>query len=103
MSFGPIGNTAGLSGSQNDAASQLRRTQADQKAQRAEGLGATDGDAETSDRDADGRRLWEQAQDQTDDESASGEEEGREKGDANGQRKSKDATGDAGGLLDLTG
>ena len=97
MTFGPIGNTGGLSGSQNDAASHLRRTGADQKAQSAEGLGATDRDAETSDRDADGRRLWE----------ATGKRPSENSGEENAQtgssRKSRDASGDSGGLLDLTG
>jgi len=58
MTVGPMGNTPGLSGSQNDAASHVRRNQSVEKAEKAEGLGATDADQETSDRDADGRRLW---------------------------------------------
>ena len=103
MTFGPIGNPAGLSGAQNDAASQLRRAQADQKAHRAEGLGAADGDAETSDRDADGRRLWELAQQQNEDETAQEEAADDETDKAGSVRKSKDATGETGGLLDLTG
>ena len=102
MTVGPLGNTAGLSGSQNDAASALRRTQSDQKAQRAEGLGATDADAETSDRDADGRRLWERAQDST--EESVDEDKSNDEANSDGSpRQSKDASGEAGGLLDLTG
>lgn len=102
MTVGPMGNTAGLSGSQNDAASALRRTKSDQKAQRAEGLGATDADKETSDRDADGRRLWERAQ-ESDGESTE-EEALHDEGKADGcPRQSKDASGESGGLLDLTG
>ena len=103
MTFGPIGNTAGLSGSQNDAANQVRRTQADQKAQRAEGLGATDSDAETSDRDADGRRLWELAQQSSDEDAAHQEAAQDEPGETGAARQSKDAAGESGGLLDLTG
>ena len=98
MTFGPIGNTAGLSGAQNDTASQLRRAQADQKAQKAEGLGATDGDAETSDRDADGRRMWEVAQKAGEDETAA-----EDTGHAKSTKQSKDVSGKSGGLLDLTG
>lgn len=102
MTVGPMGNTAGLSGSQNDAASALRRTNSDQKAQRAEGLGATDADKETSDRDADGRRLWERTQESTDE--AVQEEASTDEENADGSpRQSKDATGESGGLLDLTG
>ena len=103
MAFGPIGNSAGLSGSQNDAASQLRKTKADHKAQRAEGLGATEGDTETSDRDADGRRLWERAQEQAEDGSVPEDPAHDESTKTNPVRQSKDATGDTGGLLDLTG
>ena len=98
MTFGPIGNTGGLSGSQNDAASHLRRANADQKAQRAEGLGATDRDAETSERDADGRRLWE-IDKQRDEEDSSDESQTE----SSPNRKSRDVSGDSGGLLDLTG
>ena len=98
MTFGPLGNTAGLSGSQNDAASALRRTTSDQKAKRAEGLGATDADKETSDRDADGRRLWEFGRNKDDSDKTS-----EESGQTHAPRQSKDATGESGGLLDLTG
>ena len=76
MSIGPTGGIAGsaagsplaqTSGSEvqraeQDAAGQKRRIQMDQKAENAAGIGETDGeDHETEERDADGRRLWEES------------------------------------------
>ena len=97
MSVGPLGNTAGLSGSQNDAASTIRRARADQKSEKAEGLGATDAEQETSDRDADGRRIWEITE-QPDSESGDADHEPGSQ-----QCQAKDPSGNSGGLLDLTG
>ena len=111
MSLGPLGGIAGsaagsplaqIKGSdveraQQDAAGQERRVHADQTAENAAGIGEADGEAhETTERDADGRRLWEapsQRQESDDDE-------------GNGppvDRRSKDTTGQSGNLLDLTG
>lgn len=98
MSVGPLGNTPALSGAQNDAASQVRRSRADSKSEQAQSLGEAEVDQEASDRDADGRKIWEFA------------EQGEEKEDATGvqdestsPRQAKDPTGDCGGLLDLSG
>ena len=77
-----------------DAGSQQRKVATDKKAQDAAGVGKTDGDHEAGDRDADGRRLWEQ---------------GPEVGDAEAEaekapeRKSKSVDDDAGNSLDLSG
>lgn len=112
MSVGPMGGVAGsVAGSplaqtkgseperaQQDAVAQQRRVESDQKADSAAGIGETDGeDHETAERDADGRRPWEpppEAKDpeQTEDQSA-----------PPAQPQSKDATGQSGNLLDLSG
>ena len=112
MSLGPLGGIGGsaagsplaqVKGSdveraQQDATSQQRRVQADQKAENAAGIGEADGeDHETTERDADGRRLWEAPSQEK--ESDASEEGSRSPDD----RRSKDTTGQSGNLLDLTG
>ena len=112
MSVGPMGGVAGsVAGSplaqtkgseperaQQDAVAQQRRAESDQKADSAAGIGETDGeDHETAVRDADGRRPWEpppeaKNAEQTEDQSA-----------PPAQPQSKDATGQSGNLLDLSG
>jgi len=81
---------------QNEAASHERRVASDRRADSAAGIGQTDGeDHQTAERDADGRRIW--------------EETGRRKKpnpDAPSDLqppRSKDATGQSGTLLDLSG
>jgi hypothetical protein len=79
--------------SQDVSAQQLQALNAEH-AEQAEGVGTTDGeDTETSDRDADGRRLWE-APPKTGRKSAGLEPR---------QQLSKDVTGEAGQTLDLSG
>jgi len=112
MSVGPLGGiAAGAAGSplaqthgseidraRHDAAAQQRKLRSDQKAEDASGIGETDGeDHETEDRDADGRRLWE--------ESPSPDEgkAGASTSDSSGAARGKDATGQSGNLLDLSG
>src|SRR4249920_3136861 len=109
MSMGPVGgvvgSAAGTSLSQTagseterakDSLSQQRQVDANQKAELAAGIGQTEQDQESSERDADGRRLWEapvkpgKAQDTTEDDAAH-------------SRQSKDPTGQSGTKLDLTG
>ena len=111
MSMGPLGGVAGsgvgsplaqttgsdVERAQQDVGNQQRRVSSDQKAENAAGIGETDGeDHETAERDADGRRLWEEPAKAAGDES-------EEQPDAEKQRQSKDATGLSGNLLDLTG
>ena len=67
-----------------------------QKAEDAAGIGKTNEDEGASDRDADGRRLWEQIQ-HGEDKSDSPTEE------PTAPPLSMDPTGQAGGNLDLTG
>ena len=112
MSLGPLGGIAGSAAgsplaqtkssdverAQQDTGNQQRRVQTDQKAEDAAGIGETDGeDHETAERDADGRRLWE--------EPAPGSAPDAPEEDASRpvDRRSKDTTGQAGNLLDLTG
>jgi hypothetical protein len=110
MSVGPMGglpaSAAGASlaqtkGSdvdrtQQDSAAQQRRVQTDQKAEMAAGIGETDGeDHATGERDADGRRLWEQMGDGS-------EKHGTGESGAD-QSRPKDPTGQSGSLLDLSG
>jgi len=112
MSVGPLGGIAGsVAGSPfaqkhgseveragQEKSSQQRRIATDQKAESAAGVGEADGqDHETAERDADGRRLWEAPPEaeQTDQDSPAAEE--------SSPRKSKDATGQSGNLLDLSG
>ncbi len=78
-----------------DAAAQQRKIRNDQKAEDAAGIGETDGDDhQAEDRDADGRRLWE--------ESPQPPSAGVTSPDAAGPR-GKDPTGHSGNLLDLSG
>ena len=110
MSVGPLGGLVGsLAGSplaqtkgseieraQHDASAQQRQAVSDRKAESASGIGETDGqDHETSDRDADGRRLWERPP----------AKNALEAGDPAEleQKLSKDVTGQAGNTLDLSG
>jgi hypothetical protein len=107
MGFSGItGSAAGASLSQTsgsetervrkDALTQNRQADAASKAERASGIGQTEQDQETSERDADGRRFWESPQEAA----ARGTE-----GSVNEppSRQSKDATGQSGTQLDLTG
>lgn len=107
MSVGPLGGVAGsaagsplsqtkgseIERSQNDSAGAERQARADEKADSAAGVGQTTEDQETSDRDADGRRIWEiGGQDQPDEQQTDEE-----------TRQGKDPTGASGTTLDLTG
>ncbi len=109
MSIGPLGGlAASAAGSplaqshgsevdrtRQDTAAQQRKALSVQKAEDAAGISQTDGeDHETEDRDADGRRLWEETPKPDD-----------EKTEASVPTESriKDPTGEAGNLLDLSG
>ena len=111
MSMGPVGGIAGSAAgsplsqttgsdvqrAQQETGNQQRRIQADQKAENAAGIGEADGeDHLASERDADGRRPWE--------ETPQGEASHESEGDSGtGDRRSKDPSGQSGNLLDLTG
>ncbi len=110
MSVGPMGglpaSAAGLSlaqskGSdvdrtQQDTAAQQRQVQSGLKAESAAGIGEADGeDHATGERDADGRRLWEEMPGDHQD-----EPENENQPDPHG---CKDPSGERGNLLDLSG
>ncbi len=110
MSIGSLGGiAAGIAGSplaqtkgpdleraQQDTGAQERRLQNERKAENAAGIGETDGeDHETAERDADGRRMWE--------EPARPAKPASDDAPPAGVRQSKDASGETGTQLDLTG
>lgn len=81
---------------QHDAVNQQRQAANDAKAELAAGIGAADGEEHaTQERDADGRRLWE----------GTPNAKPRQPEGANEHplRQSKDASGNCGNQLDLTG
>src|SRR4051812_48995592 len=73
MSMGPLGGIVGSAAgtslsqtagaeterSQRDTAAQQRQTDGNERTELAAGIGQTQEDQESSERDADGRRLWE--------------------------------------------
>ena len=114
MSIGPMGGIpasaagaplAQTKGSESERAqestAQQRRTKTDAKAEAAAGIGETSEDQESSDRDADGRRLWEhkeQDEETEQDDNITETEEG-----VSSPRQVKDVHGESGNELDLTG
>jgi hypothetical protein len=94
----PLSQTAGSDAErvQKDALHQQRQTDSNQQAERAAGIGQTEQDQQSSERDADGRRLWE-APGKTSKESV------KEAASESVVRQSKDASGQSGTQLDLTG
>ena len=105
MSIGIAASVAGVSLAQVkgseldrshvDAVNQQRQAVNDAKAESAAGIGATDEDQSAQDRDADGRRLWEVT--------AEGQARPTDAAEEPPARQSKDATGNRGTQLDLTG
>ncbi len=109
MSMGPLGGVnAGVVGSaagsalsqtkgssseraSKDSAAQERTKDTDIKTEKASGIGETESDSKASDRDADGRRLWERPKD-----GEQGEDE------TNEEQDNKTDKDDTGGHLDLT-
>src|SRR4249919_2214218 len=73
MSMGPLGGVVGSAAgtslsqtagaeterTQRDTATQHRQIDGNERSERASGIGQTEQDQESSERDADGRRLWE--------------------------------------------
>jgi hypothetical protein len=94
----PLSQTAGseTERAQKESLSQQRQADASQHADQSAGIGQTEQDQGTSDRDADGRRLWEAPVD--------GKKEIATVAEAEAEaRQSKDPTGQSGTRLDLTG
>jgi hypothetical protein len=109
MSMGPLGGVIGSAAgaplsqttgseperAQKDSMAQQRQIETLQHAAEAAGIGHTEEDQHASDRDADGRRLWELPPEPPKDEDESGP--------GTTPRQAKDATGQRGSQLDLTG
>ncbi len=94
----PLSQTKGseTERAQKDAIAGQRQADSEKKAEKASGVGETTEDQGVSERDADGRRLWEQAQDE-----AATEAEKAAAGEPS--RQAKDPSGNSGNALDLTG
>ena len=92
----PLSQTAGseTERAQKDSSAHQRQVETDKKAADAAGVGQTEEDQGTAERDADGRRFWEGDQQPTPDQA--GEE-------TEATRQAKDPTGSSGNSLDLTG
>lgn len=95
----PLSQTAGseTERAQKESSSQQRQLDADTHAEQTAGIGQTEHDQETSERDADGRRMWEGPPERRKDPPNAAEETATE------ARLSKDPTGQSGTHLDLTG
>jgi len=111
MSVGPLGGIAGsvagtplaqtkgseIERAQQDLKNQQRRVQNNLRAENAAGIGEADGeDHETAERDADGRRSWEESPGQPDSRQPGAESDAA-------RQRAKDAAGKTGNLLDLSG
>lgn len=108
MSIASLGIIGGLAGTQlpqraaeaekvqREASEQTRAADAAERAEAAAGIGQTEEDSEASDRDADGRRLWEQ-------QAAGAKAESASEPGESPLHRAKDLTGACGGQLDLTG
>jgi len=106
--MGMIGSVAGTPLSQakgtdtekaaQDTSDQARQDRTDRAAENAAGIGETEQDSETSDRDADGRRLWEsQKKSSQEDDDADGQQKGSD------SPQSRDPSGQCGKQIDLCG
>ena len=106
MNVGPMGMIGSLAGSlpqartadadrtQTESAHDARERQAARNAEGASGVSETEEESETTDRDADGRRIWEQAEEESQD--AAGSPRGR-------SFVNRDPHGQRGDQLDLIG
>ena len=81
---------------QRESTDQARQTDGEKKAESAAGIGETSEDAQASERDADGRRMWERPE-------ADAEPTAEEPAAAEAPPISKDPTGERGGVLDISG
>lgn len=108
MNLGSIGIAASVAGSplsqtrgaeadrvQHESTNHARQANADRQAASAAGIGTTAQDEQTSDRDADGRRLWEL--------NPSADERGGAGRQPSESAPAKDPTGERGTRLDLSG
>ncbi|MEX2173434.1 MAG: hypothetical protein WD872_03675 [Pirellulaceae bacterium] len=87
--------TAEVDRAGREAAERARETQSELKAESASGIGETEEDSQTSERDADGRRLWERP--------PQAGHPGQPAPEDAASPTGKDPTGESGGELDLVG
>jgi hypothetical protein len=94
----PLSQTAGseTERAQKESLAHRRTVDSDQLAEQSAGIGQTHEDQESSERDADGRRLWENPPESKKVQQTTTDVECP-------ARQSKDATGQSGTQLDLTG
>jgi hypothetical protein len=94
----PLSQTAGSETErvQKDALHQQRQSDSSQQAEGAAGIGQTDEDQQSSERDADGRRFWEAP-------ATRQSKEANKETTETVVRQSRDASGQSGTQLDLTG
>ena len=94
----PLSQTIGseTERAQRDGSVQQQSADAAEKAELAAGIGTTEEDQQAGERDADGRRLWEAPAEKKKDSPTANPTTAA-------QRQSKDATGQCGNQLDLTG
>lgn len=95
----PLSQTSGseTERAQRDSSSQQRQAASTEKADKAAGIGQTEQDEGTSERDADGRRFWETTEQSTEEE-VDGQHDEQQS-----LRQAKDPLGNSGGMIDLTG
>lgn len=110
MSVGPMGVAGSIASSlpqirsadvgraEKESADQARQLKSAQQAEAAAGVGETAQDERASDRDADGRRLWE-----TPPQPTTESDEAKEDLNAEETTRGKDPTGASGAHLDLCG
>jgi len=91
----PLSQTAGAETerTQKESAARERLVDSQTKSERAGGIGEMQEDQQSSERDADGRRLWE----------APAKKPSADAQDPAAERRAKDPTGVSGNELDLTG
>ena len=117
MSVGPMGMAGSVAGSvpqirsaaaektQQQATDQTRKANSDDKAEQASGVGETEQDEQASDRDADGRKLWEGTpeSEQSESEQSESEQSDSETPTGGDVQQSRDPSGERGSNLDLSG
>ena len=91
----PLSQTKGAATERanQDSSAAERIADADKKSEKASGIGQTEQDGETSDRDADGRRLWERTT----------KKKKQEESEESTEPTKRRPKGDTGGQLDLLG
>ncbi len=96
MNVGPMGS---IGRAQQEAADRARESQSDKKAEQASGIGEAQHDEGAGDRDADGRRIWEEVAEKKPSES----DESDSSAPAGESPQSKDPSGQSGKNIDLSG